>query len=210
MNDSPARMKIDLHCHTKYSLDNEFEPEQLIQEAVQKGLDGICITDHFSVEASQPVDKIKTPKGFLVFRGVEISTTLGHMLAFGLVDDAWNIWGRYFQLDTRQVAASVRRHGGICVPAHPFRPVESMGDSAFDRSLFDAVEAMNGGNLPEWNEKAREKAGTVNIPCIGGSDCHGPGKVGRAYTIFDNPITSLAGLIKEISQGRCRPGRPDQ
>jgi hypothetical protein len=84
-------MKIDLHCHTKYSLDNVFDPGQLIREAYEKGLDGVCITDHFSVEASGPVDKIKKPEGFLVFRGVEISTTLGHMLAFGLRDDAWNI-----------------------------------------------------------------------------------------------------------------------
>lgn len=201
-------MKIDLHCHTKYSLDNAFEPDELIREAVEKGLDGICITDHFSVEASRPVDNIKIPRGFYVFRGVEITTTLGHMLAYGLLDDSWNTWGRSFQLDTRQVVASVRRHGGICVPAHPFRPVESMADLAFNRSLFDAVEAMNGGNLPEWNEKAREMAGMIGMPQIGGSDCHGPGKVGRAYTVFNNPITTIACLIEEIRQGRCRPEKP--
>ena len=201
-------MKIDLHCHTKYSLDNVFDPGQLIREAYEKGLDGVCITDHFSVEASGPVDKIKKPEGFLVFRGVEISTTLGHMLAFGLRDDAWNIWGRDFYLDTGSVVASVRSKGGICVPAHPYRPVESMADLAFDRSLFDAVEAMNGGNLPEWNERAAEKAGIIGMPCIGGSDCHGPGKVGRAYTVFDNRVTTLAGLVEEIRQGRCRPEKP--
>jgi len=201
-------MKIDLHCHTKYSLDNVFEPEDLIREAFEKGLDGICITDHFSVDASKPVDKIKKPDGFLVFRGVEICTTQGHMLAFGLTDDTWNIWGRYLHLDTRGVVASVRSKGGICVPAHPFRPVESMADLAFDRSLFDAVEAMNGANLPEWNKKAAEKAGSINMPRIGGSDCHAPGKVGRAYTVFDHPVTTLADLVEEIRQGRCRPEKP--
>jgi hypothetical protein len=201
-------MKIDLHCHTKYSLANVFDPAQLIREAYEKGLDGVCITDHFSVEASRPVDKIKKPEGFLVFRGVEISTTLGHMLAFGLRDDAWNIWGRDFYLDTREVVASVRSKGGICVPSHPYRPVESMADLAFDRSLFDAVEAVNGGNLPEWNERAAEKAGIIGMPCIGGSDCHGPGKVGRAYTVFDNPVATLADLVEEIRQGRCRPEKP--
>src|SRR3989339_342307 len=136
-------MKIDLHCHTKYSLDNVFDPVQLILEAYEKGLDGVCITDHFSVEASMPVDKIKKPEGFLVFRGVEISTTLGHMLVFGIRDDAWNIWDRDFYLDTCSVVASVRSKGGICVPSHPYRPVESMADLAFDRTLFDAVEAVN-------------------------------------------------------------------
>jgi predicted metal-dependent phosphoesterase TrpH len=201
-------MKIDLHCHTKYSLDNVFDPVQLIREAYEKGLDGVCITDHFSVEASRPVDKIKKPEGFLVFRGVEISTTLGHMLAFGLRDDAWNIWGRYLHLDTHEVAASFRSKGGICVPSHPYRPVESMAELAFDRSLFDAVEAVNGANLPEWNERAVEKAGIMGMPCIGGSDCQGPGKVGRAYTVFDNPVATLADLVEEIRQGRCRPEKP--
>jgi predicted metal-dependent phosphoesterase TrpH len=83
-----------------------------------------------------------------------------------------------------------------------------MADLAFDRSLFDAVEAVNGANLPEWNERAVEKAGIIGMPCIGGSDCHGPGKVGRAYTVFDNPVTTLAGLVEEIRKGRCRPEKP--
>jgi len=48
----------------------------------------------------------------------------------------------------------------------------------------------------------------MGMPCIGGSDCHGPGKVGRAYTVFDNPVTTLAGLVEEIRQGRCRPEKP--
>ncbi len=201
-------MKIDLHCHTKYSMDNVFEPEHLIREAIEKGLDGICVTDHFSVEASGPVEKIKIPHGFYVFRGVEISTTLGHLLAFGLLDDSWNIWGRYIGLDTKEVVTLVRKKGGICVPAHPFRPVESMADLAFDKSLFDAVETINGGNLPEWNEKAEKMAKTIHMPQIGGSDCHGPGKVGRAYTVFDHPVATLADLVEEIRQGRCRPGTP--
>lgn len=201
-------MKIDLHCHTKYSLDNDFEPEELIAEAIEKGLDGICITDHFSVEASRPVEKIKIPQNFYIFRGVEISTTLGHMLAFGPVDDSWNIRGQYAFLDAREVAALIRQKGGICVPAHPFRPVESMAALAFDSLQFDAVESVNGGNLPEWNEKARKIAGQMNMPQIGGSDCHGPGRVARAYTLFDKPVTSLAGLVEEIRQGRCRPEIP--
>jgi len=42
-------LKIDLHCHTKYSGDNDLEPEELIEQAVKKNLDGVCITEHSSL-----------------------------------------------------------------------------------------------------------------------------------------------------------------
>jgi predicted metal-dependent phosphoesterase TrpH len=44
-------MRIDLHCHSKYSTDNFLEPEDLIQKAVERMLDGVCFTEHFSVGA---------------------------------------------------------------------------------------------------------------------------------------------------------------
>jgi predicted metal-dependent phosphoesterase TrpH len=35
-------MKIDLHCHTKYSGDNYLEPEELIEQALKVNLNGVC------------------------------------------------------------------------------------------------------------------------------------------------------------------------
>ncbi|MEE9496429.1 MAG: PHP domain-containing protein [Desulfobacterales bacterium] len=67
-------MKIDLHCHSKFSHDNYLNPEDLIHEAVRKGLNGVCFTEHYSIAASLPVEKIHIPGEFYVFRGLEIST----------------------------------------------------------------------------------------------------------------------------------------
>ena len=64
-------MKLDLHCHSKYSLDNCMDPQDLVCRAIEMGLDGVCFTEHFSFEASWPVDRLSVPPGFLVFRGVE-------------------------------------------------------------------------------------------------------------------------------------------
>lgn len=201
-------MKIDLHCHTRYSHDNLFDPRDLIQEAVEKGLDGVCITDHFSVEASLPVQALPRPEGFLVLRGVEISTRQGHVLAFGPLDDAWNVWGKHLDLDLDRVAASIKNQGGICVPAHPFRGLEGLEAAAFDTSRFDAVETMNGFNSQKANERAREMALKHRMPQTGGSDCHGEGQVGKAYTLFEKRINSMAGLVGEIKAGRCRAMGP--
>ena len=87
-------MKIDLHCHSKYSHDSYLEPYELIEQAVKRDMDGVCFTEHHSIVASWPVEKIETPEGFYIFRGIEVSTDRGHLLVYGVKDDSWNIWSR--------------------------------------------------------------------------------------------------------------------
>ncbi len=196
-------MKIDLHCHSKYSRDNNFEPLKLINEAVSKGLDGICLTEHDFVNASQPFEDFEKPKEFLILRAVEISTAMGHMLAFGLEDDSWNIWERDHYLDLEMAVEAVKEQGGICVPSHPFRGIESMGYHAFDKRLFDAVETINGANYQLHNSKAITCAAEAQMTGVGGSDCHGTGQIGKAYTFFERPIGTIQDLVNEIKMGRC-------
>lgn len=74
-------MWIDTHCHTRHSHDNWLEPLDLVRRAKQLGLDGVCITEHHSYEASAPVEAVARGEGFLLLRGVEISTDRGHLLA---------------------------------------------------------------------------------------------------------------------------------
>ena len=100
-------MWIDCHCHTKYSYDNWLEPVDLIRRAKALGLDAVCITEHYSYEASEPVERVGRDEGLLVLRGVEIATDRGHMLAYGVEDDGWNIWGRDNYLPINEVVGSV-------------------------------------------------------------------------------------------------------
>ena len=116
-------MWIDTHCHTKYSYDNWLEPLDLIRRAKALGLDGAVITEHYSYEASAPVEQVGRDEGFLILRGVEIATDKGHLLAYGVEDDGWNIWGRDSYLPLEEVIARINDLGGICAPAHPFRNV---------------------------------------------------------------------------------------
>jgi predicted metal-dependent phosphoesterase TrpH len=81
-------MKIDLHCHKKYSGDNALEPEELIEQALKKNLDGVWMTEHSSLLDSWVIEKIKIPEGFYVFRGVELYTSHGHLLVYGLKEDS--------------------------------------------------------------------------------------------------------------------------
>lgn len=196
-------MKIDLHCHSKYSHDTYFDPAALIRQAQQIGLDGVCFTEHFSVDTSMAVEKINVHDGFRVFRGVEISTAWGHLLVYGLKDDVWNRWGRDHYLDVENVIRAVHELGGICAPAHPFREWSSFGKRVFDLEGLDAVETHNGRNTASENHQALMAAQALGLPCIGGSDCHRKDQVGLGYTRFENRVSNMDELVAEIRAGRC-------
>ncbi|MDM8544362.1 CehA/McbA family metallohydrolase [Desulfococcaceae bacterium HSG9] len=197
-------MRIDLHCHSKYSLDNSFEPELLIKQAIKLNLDGVCFTEHDSLEASWPVTEIKVPEGFYVFRGLEISTDKGHLLVYGLKDDSWNTWYMNSYPDAQAVIKKVRLMGGVCAPAHPFRPCDSFAGELLRMDNFDAVETHNGRDSPDMNRKALGTSRILGLPSIGGSDCHHKWQVGRAYTLFKNPVYTSEALADEIRKGNCQ------
>ena len=108
-------MKIDLHCHSKYSYDSYLEPEAIIEQAIENGLDGVCFMEHHSIDASKPVERIKVPDEFTIFRGAEVSTFQGHLLIFGLKDDSWNLWHRNNYLDLTRVIERVYELGVLRV-----------------------------------------------------------------------------------------------
>lgn len=171
-------MLIDLHCHTKYSYDCYLEPVDLIQRAKELGLDGICITEHCSYNASHYLFNLAQSDDFLILRGLEISTNMGHVLAYGVNDDSWNVWPGNTYLDIDGVLGNIHEAGGICVPAHPFRGWDSLGDAIFTIEGIDALETHNGSNTVDETRKATRAAAALNLPSIGGSDCHtvGPGR----------------------------------
>jgi hypothetical protein len=197
-------MRIDLHCHSKYSADNFLEPEELIEQAIKINLDGVCFTEHHSMIPLWPLERIRIPEGFYVFRGVEISTDHGHLLVYGLKDDSWNIWSSHTYLNASQVIENVHRLGGICVPAHPFRGWDSFGEKVLKIDGIDAIETHNGIDLENMNQKAIHVASLRNLPSIGGSDCHSKEQVGRAFTEFKNPVVTMEELIEEIKKGNCK------
>jgi hypothetical protein len=201
-----ADMWIDCHCHTRHSNDNWLEPVDLLRRARALGLDGVVITEHHSFEASAPVQDLGREEGILVLRGVEISTDRGHLLAFGVSDDGWNVWRRDHYLPLQEVLERIHALGGICVPAHPFREVglASLMEGLLQLTGIDAVETHNGGNMAADNDRARAAAETMGLPGLGGSDCHVVGRVGRCATEFSRPVTDIASFMAAIRAGACR------
>lgn len=199
-------MWIDCHCHTRYSYDNWLEPVSLVRRALALGLDAVVITEHYSYEASAPVEAVGREEGLLVLRGVEIATDAGHLLAYGVEDDGWNIWGQNQYLPLAAVIERINGLGGICVPAHPFREIglASLLDKIVDVQGLTAVETHNGSNLDSDNQLASRAAGLMGLPSLGGSDCHKVDAVGRCATEFLQPVSDMASFIAAIRAGACR------
>jgi predicted metal-dependent phosphoesterase TrpH len=195
------KFKIDLHVHSKYSGDNDAEPEETVIRAIQYGLQGIAFTEHYYYEVSEPVELLKEKYGdrILILRGVEFSTAEGHCLVYGLNTD--NLSLKYAPAE--EVINAVNRAGGVAIPSHPYRSVNSLGDLVKTVKGIRALEGYNGCNMHPFNMRAVDAAQMLNIPYTGGSDAHESKDVGSCFTEFDDRVTS-ENFIALLNAGRYR------
>ncbi|HTG00171.1 MAG TPA: PHP domain-containing protein [Nitrospirota bacterium] len=194
------KFKIDLHVHSENSGDNDADPEETIVRAIERGLHGIVFTEHYSFGASEPVELLKEKYGsrILVMRGVEFSAEEGHCLVFGVNTDKLSM--KYAPI--REVIARVREAGGVAIPSHPYRSINSIGNLVRELDLY-ALEGYNGCNMHTYNERAIDAAQYLNIPFTGGSDAHASSEVGSCYTEFVDLVTP-ENFIDLLKAGRYR------
>jgi len=182
------KSKIDLHVHSRYSGDNDADPEETVVRAIELGLHGIVFTEHYSYQASEPVEALreKYRERILVMRGVEFSAQEGHCLVFGVDTDTLSM--KYAPI--KDVVRMVNRAGGVVVPSHPYRSVNSVGDLLKSIEGIPALEGYNGCNMHAFNAKAIDAARMLQLPYTGGSDSHASNEVGSCFTEFDTVVTS--------------------
>jgi predicted metal-dependent phosphoesterase TrpH len=203
--------RIDLHVHSIYSGESLADPRDILEAALEKGLDGICITEHESMYASRPFEELrKDYPSLVILRGVELSTDAGHMLVYGIDDTEWNDWGKYKMCNGQELIDRVRKLGGIAIPAHPWQVMESSGSQEGLQFTVDeritalsnlaAIEVCNGKQLghPVICEILGAFAKQNGIGGIGGSDAHTPENVGNAYTVFRAPVYSSRDLVRAL------------
>ena len=80
--------RIDLHMHSKYSVDGELEIKELIDMAVGKHLEIIALSDHNSPLGIDEMVKLGTEAGIRVVPAMEFDTLFGqeevHVLGYNL------------------------------------------------------------------------------------------------------------------------------
>jgi predicted metal-dependent phosphoesterase TrpH len=200
---------IDLHTHSYPASDDSFMTvDELIATAKERGLDGVCLTEHDVFWEPEQVAALSRKHAFLVLPGCEVNTDGGHVLVFGLHRYTFGLHKPAF---ARQL---VDREAGAIVAAHPYRR-RFLEDQPQDRVAMleracrdeffrgcHAIEGMNGRGTLLENRFAQDLGRRLDIPATGGSDAHRTEQLGTAATRFQRTITSLGDLIGELRAGR--------
>lgn len=186
-------MKIDCHCHTKYSkhwfwgYDSLNEPRTLIKMAIKNGLNGVLIVDHNNVKGSLITKKAsKSFKGFKVITGTEIRTIFGDMIAMDVKDDIPPL------LSPEETVEKIHDLGGIAIAAHPYGSFIFRDCLEEDALKADAIEVYNASLLKYANSKAEKLAKINKMPMTAGSDAHGLREIGNGAIEFTgDPISAI-------------------
>ncbi|MFZ7137273.1 MAG: CehA/McbA family metallohydrolase [archaeon] len=187
-------LKIDFHVHTCYSKDSTITLEQVVCFAKKRGLNGVAITDHNTVEGAL---KLKS-KEILIIPGIEVSTLQGHVLGINVTTPI------PAELSMEQTIQKIHEAGGVAIAAHPTAFYKSPASRKV--TCYDAVEVMNAASFPfpvltHYSKKFAEK---LKLPQTGGSDSHYAPEIGSAYTIVDADLEADE-IAKAIIRGATIP-----
>ncbi len=194
-------MLIDLHCHTKVmSPCSALTPEALVRAARARGLDGVCITEHDALWPADEIARVGAEMEFLILRGMEVTTEVGHVLVFGLErhDPAMATLSELHRI--------VRAENGLMYLAHPSRRYGSLPPDDL-ASVFDSVEEQNGTEGMLQNDNAARLARGLRLPGIGGSDCHSAREAGVCATEFDADVRDEGSFLAALRAGTYRARR---
>lgn len=189
-------LKLDLHVHTIFSPDALITPKDLIFYAKKRGLDGVAITDHDSLDGAL---KIAKETDFLIVPGVEISSLDGHIIGLDVNELVPP------RLSVDETLDRIYEAGGLAIACHPvtfFK--ESLKRRISPR--FDAIEVINASAFP-FNYSVRrseEIASRLGIARVAGSDAHYGPEIGYAYTLVDAE-SEIDGIVMAIRKGLCSP-----
>jgi predicted metal-dependent phosphoesterase TrpH len=190
-------MRLDLHIHSTHSPDGTVSPRDILKIAKKRKLGGVAITDHNSLKGSFEARSLAKEFGLVVVRGVEISTDIGHVLAYAIDEEIPR------DLSVEETVARVRKVGGFASIAHPYRWWSGVGERATVRSKPDAVEVMNAGSTGMHNRMAMRLSKRMKVCRTAGSDAHVPEGIGRAYISIEN-AESEEDVLEAIGKGRVK------
>jgi len=190
------KLKIDLHVHSKYSIDSANSIDSIIHRCIQEKIDGFALTDH---DTMRGLEEVKKSDQVLIIPGVEISAKGAHIICLNptkLVNA---------KLSIKDTVDQIHSQGSLAILAHPFSlPKSWVHTNTIFKNKFDGIETKNSSQLPfhlmeKYNIKLAE---SLNLPKTAGSDSHIPETIGKAYTIIDTASKNIDDIIKAIQMGK--------
>ena len=190
-------IKLDLHLHSQYSEDGNGSPEEIIKALKKRGLQGMSITDHNTLEGNLKAMKI-APKDFIVVPGVEISTLDGHIIALNISEKVEK------KLSIVETVDKIIDLGGIPIVPHLYRNMSGIKKENLSKikGKLSAIEVFNSCSTPQTNLKTARIAKKLKLGGTGGSDSHEPEYTGLGYTRVDTNDLDKDTIISEIIKGK--------
>lgn len=192
-------LKLDLHVHTCYSCDATTTLKEVLTQSKKRGLDGVAITDHDTVEGAR---KLARSDEIVVIPGVEVSSLQGHILGLNITRPIPP------GLDVRETIRRIHDAGGVAVAAHPSVFYKRMMGRV--ASNFDAIEVINASAFPFSLSTYlnRRLASGLDLAQTAGSDAHYVSEIGFAYTLVDAD-EEVDEIVQAIKRGATVPlGKP--
>jgi len=190
-------IRVDLHIHTKYSIDASINPKTIVDQLyAHPSIKAIAITDHNTLEGYHKVRELASAyKDILIIPGVEVSTVEGDIIILGTEELPHTPWS------AQNVIDFAREKGGLLVVPHPYRAY-GLGDSARNYD-FDAIEVLNGASAPHVNKLAENLAKTMGLPGVAGSDAH---QINELWTVYTEVQASsdIDEILKALKKGLVR------
>lgn len=202
-------MRIDMHCHVKEgSLDSKVGVREYISLLMERGVEGMVITDHNTYNGYRYWEqhiKGKEFKDFTVLKGIEYDTFDGGHIIVVMPPDVKLQVLEQRGMQVEQLIELVTANGGVLGPAHPCgeKYMSFFNTGAFKRKpeitdKFHFIETYNACESEVSNNGARLYANKYKKLEIGGSDAHRPVCVGWGYVDFPENVKNENDLIKQV------------
>jgi predicted metal-dependent phosphoesterase TrpH len=211
-------MRCDLHVHTKHSGDVNLpvlrhvgrecytEPEEVLELALQRGMDLVTITDHDTIDGALRI--AGRPE---VFVSEEVTCELpgGRCLHLGVfdIDEAGHARIAALRQDAEALFAYLAESRTPFCVNHLFSPLTGkrrLDDFHLALERAPLIEALNGMMPARSNEFARRAGRAHGLAPVGGSDAHARGSIARAYTTVPRAVTKQD-FLDGLRQGLTVP-----
>ncbi len=194
-------LRAELHVHSSFS-DGKDSVKSIVKKAILLKIDLLSITDHDTVAGSlEAIDYVGEENlDIMVIPGVEVTTSDGHLLVFGVEREIER------KMTLKETVDLARKLGGICVIPHPFQ-FERKG--VMRAGLFryvDGIEVFNAKYFVGiFNWIARKYTIKYSKPFTAGSDAHSTDEMGYGITLFDGDLYSSLEERKTEIDGKKLP-----
>lgn len=184
---------IDLHMHTTCS-DGDHTYEEMVQGAIDLGLDLIAVTDH--IICPDVIQACLNENRLVCIPGQEVSPAW-HIVGLGITQPVSP------DQPYADIVAAIHNQGGLAMAAHPYTRPWRFDESTLIGIGLDLMECWLSN--PEENQHQIDLGEQYGIACTYDSDAHEVLDLGLRYMDCSVEIRNLDELNSALHNHQCQP-----